>query len=310
MSEISFGTLSDVALRTAWKDEAINFTPWLADNLDRLGAAVGLDLELIEAEAGLPSLDDSFSADILARNLMDDTNVLVENQLEGSDHRHLGQILTYLAGLEARTVIWVARDFRDAHLAAIKWLNENTLESFAFFAIQLRVVQIGDSALAPLFDVLEKPNAWERRLQSNARAAKATSPAGEARRKFWAHFFGRYPVHSDDGSGGAGASVWHKVPDTCWVVSYFTAKDCVGLFIRSDSGTDRDSTYEALVPHTTALEASLGVSIDSLTSSGVFADRKPGSYADPAQYDTLSAWLDERIRTYTRALEALPKETS
>jgi hypothetical protein len=308
MNEIEFGTLKDIGLRAAWRDEAVNFTPWLADNLDRLGSVVGLDLELIEAEAGLPSHDDGFSADILARNLTDDTNVLVENQLEGSDHRHLGQLLTYLAGLEARTVIWVARDFREAHLAAIKWLNENTLEEFAFFAIKLRVVQIGDSALAPLFDVLEKPNAWERRLQSNARAAKASNPAGEARRKFWAHFFNAFPTHSADGTGGAGSSVWHKVNGTPWVVSYFTAKDRVGLFIRGDAGVERDTAYEALKPHAPTLEAALGVSIDSLSSSGVLADRKTGNYADPAQYDVLCAWLDERIRTYTRALEALPKE--
>lgn len=308
MTDIEFGTLTDVAPRTAWNDEAINFTPWLAENLDRLGASVGLDLELIEAEAGLPSQGDAFSADILARNLMDDTNVLVENQLEGSDHRHLGQILTYLAGLEARTVIWVARDFREAHLAAIKWLNENTLEEFAFFAIRLRVVQIGDSALAPLFDVLEKPNAWERRLQSNARAAKATSPAGEARRKFWAHFFNAYPLHSSDGSGGAGSSVWHKVKGTPWVVSYFTAKDAVGLFVRCEAGVERDATYESLKPYAAQLETTLGVPIDSFTSSGVFADRKAGSYADPAQHSVLASWLDERIRTYTSALEALPME--
>lgn len=116
------GMLQEVNLREAWPDEALHFTPWLADNLHVLGKVLGIELELVEAEAGVQE----FWADILARNPKDDRKVLIENQLEKSDHTHLGQILTYLAGLEASTIVWVAKDFSDAHLSAVSWLNENT----------------------------------------------------------------------------------------------------------------------------------------------------------------------------------------
>ena len=99
-----FGRLEPVDLRTAWKHEAFNFTPWLAENLDRLSQAIGIEMSLEDTEVKI----DRFSADILARNAQDDSLVLIENQLEWSDHTHLGQILTYLAGLQAQSVIWVA----------------------------------------------------------------------------------------------------------------------------------------------------------------------------------------------------------
>ena len=124
MATPEFGTLETVDLREAWPHEAHNFTPWLADNLDRLSDAIGIPLEPEGTEVQV----EQFSADIFARNPQDDSFVLIENQLEASDHTHLGQILTYLAGLEARTVIWVARDFQEAHLSAIRWLNENTTD--------------------------------------------------------------------------------------------------------------------------------------------------------------------------------------
>ena len=157
MPNSSFSSLTNVPLREAWSKEDRDFTPWLSEHLEQLGEAVGIDLELIQTEIGLPTEDDSFAADIFARNLHDDSNVLIENQLEKSDHAHVGQILTYLAGLEARTVIWVAASFREAHLAALRWLNEHTSEEFAFFAVVIKVVRIESSPLAPVFEIVENP---------------------------------------------------------------------------------------------------------------------------------------------------------
>ena len=135
MTDVRFDRLSDVALRDAWKHEALGFTPWLAQNIDHIAEAVGRPLELTGTEVPV----DSFSADILARNLQDDSVVLIENQLEPTDHTHLGQIMTYLAGLEAQTVIWVAPKFREPHLSAIRWLNQHTADGFSFFAVTVVV---------------------------------------------------------------------------------------------------------------------------------------------------------------------------
>ena len=167
-------SLENVALREAWDHEALSFTPWLAENLDKLGSEIGLRLELEGREVAV----DEFSADILARNPMDDSLVLIENQLEVANHTHLGQVLTYLAGLDANVVIWVAAEFRDAHLSAINWLNEHTVEPFAFFAVRVSVVRIGDSPLAPIFEVLARPNEWERRLQTIAQESRQCERTG------------------------------------------------------------------------------------------------------------------------------------
>ena len=130
-TDLEFGELKNVNLREVWGHEANDFTPWLAANIERLSKAIGVPMELEETEVDV----ERFSADVVARNPSDDSRVLIENQLEVSDHTHLGQILTYLAGLEARTVVWIARKFHESHRSAIRWLNDHTVETFAFFAV-------------------------------------------------------------------------------------------------------------------------------------------------------------------------------
>ena len=142
MATNSFAQLIDSPLRDACPDEARDFTPWLVANMDRLSNALGIDLEATGMEVAV----EQFSADIVGTDNGTGDRVLIENQLEGSDHRHLGQILTYLAGLEAKVVIWIAQSFEEAHLSAVRWLNENTSHDFAFFAVRLRVVP---SVIAP-----------------------------------------------------------------------------------------------------------------------------------------------------------------
>lgn len=157
MTDVSFGRLTDLALNKAWKHEARDFTPWLADNIERLSEEIGIPLELIDTEVAV----ESFSADILARNTSDESLVVIENQLDQTDHKHLGQIMTYLAGLDAHTAVWVAPEFRPAHLSAIKWLNDHTSDDFSFFAVKARVVRIEDSPYAPIFEAVAKPDGWQ-----------------------------------------------------------------------------------------------------------------------------------------------------
>ena len=214
-----FGNLEILDLREAWPHEAHNFTPWLADNLDRLSEAIGIPLEPEGTEVQV----EQFSADIFARNTLDDSLVLIENQLEGSDHTHLGQILTYLAGLEARTVIWVARDFQEAHLSAIRWLNENTTDSFNFFAIQVMVARIGNSPLAPIFNVQEQPNQWDRQIRAASQEKRGDlTTLGQFRSEFWTYYANRYP---DDGvrQGFAGINPDYRIEDAGLKIRRFLA---------------------------------------------------------------------------------------
>ena len=133
---VDFGELKEVGLRQAWPHEANNFTPWLAENLDKLSQVIGIPMELVGTEMSVGQ----FSADIVARYPVNGSLVLIENQLEWTDHTHLGQVLTYLAGTEAQTVIWIAGKFTNPHLSAIRWLNEHTFDPYAFFAVRVKVV--------------------------------------------------------------------------------------------------------------------------------------------------------------------------
>lgn len=154
------GRLERAELRLAWANEASDFTPWLAEpeNLVLLGETIGLELELEAQEAGVGP----FRADILCRDTLTAHFVLVENQLERTDHSHLGQLLTYAAGLQAVTVVWIAQRFTDEHRAALDWLNSVTEDDVNFFGLEVELWRIGDSPLAPKFNLVSRPNQWTR----------------------------------------------------------------------------------------------------------------------------------------------------
>ncbi len=158
---LELGRIEKVDIKDVWPNEAANFTPWLAKNLDLLGEELGLDLELDRTEAPVGS----FSLDILAREVNRNAVVAIENQIAGTDHMHLGQLMTYAAGYSAGVVIWVATDFRDEHRAALDWLNEHTDEETQFFGAAVEVWKIGDSLRAPHFRLAAAPNSWSKQVK-------------------------------------------------------------------------------------------------------------------------------------------------
>ena len=184
MSE-KLGYLQPVELSEIWPDEAQNFTPWLAEeeNLIRLGKTLNIDLELEAQEINVGK----FRADILCKNTGDDSWVVIENQLERTNHKHLGQILTYSAGLNAYTIVWIAKEFEQEHLSALHWLNEITHERFQCFGIEVKVWRIGDSAYAPQFNIVSKPNDWNRAVNQETQHAvnKNVSEYRQLQENFW-----------------------------------------------------------------------------------------------------------------------------
>jgi hypothetical protein len=174
------GRLEYVDPREYWKHEARDFTPWLRDNIDGLATTLGIELDpAVESEVGVGP----FSADIVARDLATNSIVLVENQLEPTDHSHLGQLVTYASGLGASQVVWIARTFRDEHRQALIWLNERTTEDLRFFGIEIELVKIGESAMAPNFRVVVEPNEWQK---TGARIKSQTvSDRGQLYYAFW-----------------------------------------------------------------------------------------------------------------------------
>lgn len=156
---IELGRMEKVSnLREVWESEDGFFTPWLAkeENLKLLGDTIGIELELEAQEQNVGP----FRADILCKDTMTNNWVLIENQIEKTDHSHLGQILTYGAGLEATTIVWIAKNFTEEHRATLDWLNEITNDSFNFFGLEIELWRIGNSPIAPKFNVVSKPNEW------------------------------------------------------------------------------------------------------------------------------------------------------
>ena len=169
-------------LRTIWKNETADFTKWLSqeENLNLLGEAVGMDLERIGTEERVGD----FQADIFAKELEYGKTVIIENQLEESNHKHLGQIITYAAGKEAGCIIWIVKRTREEHAKAIEWLNSHLDQSVDLFLIEIELWRIGDSKIAPKFNIIEKPNQWGKEQKEE----RLESAAGFFRKNFWSAF--------------------------------------------------------------------------------------------------------------------------
>ena len=179
MTDTQLGQIEEVDLREIWQNEAGDFTPWLAKNLNLLGEALHLDLALVEAEGQVGP----FAVDIVAD--AGSGVVVIENQLERTDHTHLGQLLTYAAGRDARLLIWITPDFRDEHRAALDWLNHWTAEEIEVYGVQVRAIRIGDSLPAPEFRPVSFPNTWSRQSGISRRSANADSEEDSRRNAFF-----------------------------------------------------------------------------------------------------------------------------
>lgn len=143
-------------LRSIWPNEAKDFTPWLANNLAYVGNILDMDLELVEMESKVGG----YSADILAKDENSEALVVIENQLEDSNHDHLGKLITYASGKKAKAIVWIVKNAREEHRQAIDWLNENTSAEIGFYLLEIELWKIGKSKPALKFNVVESPNEW------------------------------------------------------------------------------------------------------------------------------------------------------
>lgn len=171
--------IQNVDLREVWPNEAADFTPWLAENISNLGEVLRLKLELRATEVPVGP----YWLDILAHDLESDRPVVIENQLETTDHTHLGQLLTYASGYDAHVAVWIAKEFKDEHRQALDWLNQRSDENTEFFGVVIEVWKIDDSRPAPHFKLVATPNDW-RKGKVTSKQEGATSKRGEACRVF------------------------------------------------------------------------------------------------------------------------------
>ena len=184
---MKLGRLKKIDARDAWPTEDRHFTPWLAseDNIELLSETLGLDLEVEAQEKQVGP----FRADILCRDVSSDAYVLIENQLEKTDHRHLGQVLTYAAGLKTAYIIWIASRFHEEHRAAMDWLNSISDDNFKFFGLEVELWAIGNSDFAPKFNIVSKPNEWSRNAKDGLKNIEQTKSGTKLlQRDFWVQF--------------------------------------------------------------------------------------------------------------------------
>ena len=180
---INLSKLEEITdLRTVWEHEASDFTPWLAkdENISLLADALGLEITVDETESAVGD----FFVDILASETGTVRKIIIENQLEDTNHDHLGKLITYAAGKSADIIIWLVKHAREEHRAAIEWLNNHTDENISFFLCEIKLYRIGDSAPAVKFEVVEKPNDWTKEL----RKTETVSETQQERYNYWVAF--------------------------------------------------------------------------------------------------------------------------
>ena len=148
--------------RKMWPNEAQDFTPWLAENISELGEKIGMELEVVGQEVSVGP----YSADILAKDINTDSYVVIENQLEKTNHDHLGKSITYASALSAKTIIWIATDFTEEHKKALDWLNDNTNEDLAFWGIQLELWQIAEDTASMRLNIVSTPSTNVKTIKS------------------------------------------------------------------------------------------------------------------------------------------------
>ncbi len=320
MNKPELGRLKKVDLRTAWLSEPGDFTPWLAEetNLRLLGETIGIELELEAQEQWVGP----FRADLLCKDTTTDNWVLIENQLERTDHTHLGQLITYAAGLNAVTIVWIAKQFSEEHRAAMDWLNERTDEKINLFGLEIELWQIGDSAIAPKFNVISQPNDWSRKVQIGAVAAELDE-ASKDRLRFWTAFkdflvhqgctlkstnpSGQYYMNFPLGRSGIYLSAIRSNYSS--ETKLKTPELRVDLYLQHAHAKDE---FDKLLSQQSAVEQSLGFPLTWLKSENqatcrIFS-RVDADFRDDQLWPQQFAWLHQRLEAFHKVFAPLVKE--
>jgi len=179
---VKLGKLTEVNVRDLWKHEQYDFSAWLAkeENIAELGDLIGLSLVDVNTEVYVGA----YRCDLVAKDETTGTKVIIENQLESTNHDHLGKIITYASGLDAKVIVWVVKEAREEHRSAIEWLNNNTLSGIAFFLIEIHAYKIGDSLPAAKFEMVEKPNDFIKNTKGSNSSGELNKSQAE-RLEFW-----------------------------------------------------------------------------------------------------------------------------
>ncbi len=288
--------LTKIELRDVWPHEAYDFSKWLAleENLDALSEEIGIDIKLIDTEVSVGK----FSVDILAEEENTGHKIIIENQLEDTNHDHLGKIITYASGHDAKVIIWVVRDAREEHRQAIEWLNSHTDDEIGFFLIKIELYQIDDSSPAPKFEIISKPNEWAKTIKTNS-SGNDLSNTKLQQLEFWESFKSYVrtkntsirlqttrPQHWYDVS--MGSSEAHVA------LTVNTREDLVGCEVYINKNKD---LYSFLLSKKDEIEKELGepaIWVDAAKASRIKVSRKVNGVFNEKESELYFAWLYEK----------------
>lgn len=223
------GSLKSVDLRKVWGHEALDFTRWLAqeENIAILCEELEIDIENIKPEESAGR----YSVDILADEVDTGRKVIIENQLESTDHKHLGQLLTYASAHDASIIIWIVKDYTEEHKQAIDWFNRHMPTEISFYLVQVALWQIGESEPAPKFSIVSEPNRWARTLKSAATQERGgTSDLRLIQQRFWQAF----KDHVNSGGNKLGLNLGKTPRPQHWYeMSFGTSKGHISFTVNS-----------------------------------------------------------------------------
>jgi hypothetical protein len=321
MTNQQLGRLERVELRDIWTSEATSFTPWLArpENIAILSETLNIELELEAQERAVGP----FRADLLCKDIDTDRWVLIENQLERTDHTNLGQLLTYASGLDAVTIVWIAARFTEEHRSTLDWLNKITNESFRFFGLEVELWRIGGSPAAPKFNIVSKPNEWSHSVAKAARVIDdiELSETKALRQNYWT------PFNQKLESVGGPVSGKRKAHAEAWM-GYATGRSNVGLntvmviqkkVIRVElylRGSSAKRFFQQLLQQKVEIERDLGYALDwqelpegQDSRITISLDADPTNEEDwPHQHDWLAKHLNEMFRVFAPRVRELEAE--
>lgn len=292
------GRLKRVDPRSVWQHEARDFTPWLRHNIEGLSEAVGLELDLVETEAPVGD----FAVDLYAKDLNTGRWVIIENQLEQTDHNHMGQLMSYAAGKEAGVIIWISPKFRDEHRQTLNWLNEITDESVLFFGIELELLSVDDSLPAPHFKLVAQPNEWDN-------PATVVSPRQKAYESFFTELLGKVKAKHPDITSARKAypQSWFNFPVGRGGFSVGTVfgrdEFRVELYIDVRDQVKNKAAFDALHEVRDAIEAEIDQSVvwerlDDKQASRIYCGTN-GSIDDASEHlEQLQDWALDLVWTF------------
>lgn len=298
---ITLGTLEYVDPKSVWAMEAADFTPWLAENLALLGEKLGLDLELVRTEVAVGA----FACDIQALDTGSGRRVIIENQLTQTDHGHLGQLITYAAGLDAAVIVWIAPKVREEHREAIDFLNRHTRETVDFFMIALEVIRISGSLPAVVFNLAASPNAWAK--TTAASAGKPITDNSSAYQKFFQGLMDDLrDKHKFTNAKAAQPQNWYSFSSGKSGITYNAAfasgnRLRAELYIDVGDALKNKAIFDALKSSETGIQEGVGEPLvwerlDNRQASRISVVRENTSIADASANDKeIRDWLIQRL---------------